>query len=240
MSGHSKWSTIKHQKAAKDAKKGAVFTKLVNQITIAAREGGSDPVSNFKLRLAMDKAKEAGMPKDNIERAIKKGTGELEGVQIEEKVFEAYGPEGVALVISTITDNSNRTTGEIRSTLTKNGGKLAGSGAVMYQFKKKGLIYIKVEADKKEDAELAAIDAGAEDVNEVESGVLEIKTPPKELKNTKEAMEKVGFRIESAETSLVPQNSISIEDKDKKDKVEELVSALNELDDVTDVATNFD
>ena len=124
MSGHSKWSTIKHQKAAKDAKKGAVFTKVVNLITLAAREGGGDPVTNFKLRLALEKAKEAGMPKDNIERAIKKGTGELEGETIEERVFEAYGPEGVALIISTITDNTNRTTGEVRSLLTRHGGNV--------------------------------------------------------------------------------------------------------------------
>ena len=236
MSGHSKWSTIKHQKAAKDAKKGAVFTKVVNLITLATSSGGNDPETNFKLRLALEKAKDAGMPKDNIDRAIKKGMGELEDTKIEERIFEAYGPDGIALIISTITDNANRTISEIRNVLTKHDGKMAESGAVMYQFKKRGIIYIEIKKDQKEQGELDAIDTDAEDVNETEAGILKIKTTPSNMENAKKALEKKGYKTKRAEITLVPTNPIKVKDRQK---VENLINDLTSLDDVTDISSNL-
>lgn len=238
MSGHSKWAQIKRQKGVNDAKKGAVFTKIVKQITLSAREGGKDPNTNFKLRLALEKARESGMPKDNIDRAIKKGTGEIEGEAFEERTFEAYGPAGTAFIISTVTDNTNRTTNEIRGTLSKHGGKLATTGAVSYQFSKVGLIYIKTTGNDKEQLELDAIDASADDIDEVEEGIVEIKTPPKNLGNVKKSLEAKGYIIEKADIALIAQNPISISEKEKE-QVQKLEEALEEIDDVTEIDTNL-
>jgi len=236
MSGHSKWSTIKRKKAAKDAKRGQLFTKLIREITIAAREGG-DPERNFKLRLAIDKAKMANMPKENIERAIKRGTGELKGRELEEITFEGYGPHGVAMLIQVLTDNRNRAVADVRRVLTRKGGSLGESGCVAWLFEPKGYITIAADSDPDEIA-LMAIDAGAEDVT-VGSDLVEVFTRVDDFQAVKESLERNGVTLESAEISMIPK-SLTHLNEEETIQVMELIDALEELEDVKQVYSNLD
>ncbi len=236
MSGHSKWASIKHKKAATDAKRGKAFTQAANMITLAAKEGGADTTMNFKLRLAIDKAKAVNMPSSNIERAIKRGTGEGGAGQVEELKYEGYGHEGVAILINTVTDNKNRTSADVRSTLTKNGGRMADAGAVSWVFDQQGQIIVK---DTSEEVQLAVIDAGAYDVEE-EDRKLFIYSDVSSIKKIKEALEEMDVRVESAEVTYRPKNYVKIENEETASKILKLIDALESLDDVTDVYANFD
>jgi len=237
MSGHSKWSTIKHKKGAADKKRGALFSKLAKLITVAAR-GGGDPESNFSLRLIVDKAKAANMPKDNIERAIKKGTGEdKSGAALEEVVYEGYGPAGIAVLIKSITDNRNRTVSDIRNLMNKNGGNMAESGAVAWMFELKGVINTPAKASNEN--ELKIIDAGAVDYK-IEGDSIEIHTDPKELAQVRDKLEKTGFKTESAELSFLPKQEMKIEDLSMAKQVLNFIEALEDSDEVSELFTNFD
>lgn len=235
MSGHSKWSTIKRQKGAKDASRSAVFTKLGNTIAVAAR-GGADPDMNFNLRLAIDKAKSANMPMANIQRSIDRGSGKLGGEQIQELMYEGYGPGGVAILVECATDNINRTLPEVRLAFTKHGGNMAEKGAVAFQFAHKGMIRIKGAGD---DVLLTALDAGAEDVQE-EDGDSVIYTDPKELAKVRENLTQAGLEILEAELTYVPNNTVKITDEATAGKIIRLMEALDEVDDVSATHTNFD
>ena len=236
MSGHSKWATTKHQKAATDKKRSNLFTKLANLISVAARTGG-DPTMNFSLRLAIDKAKAANMPRENIERAIKRGTGELAGQRIEEELYEAYGLSGTAILIEATTDNKNRAVAEIKSILNKFGGKLAGSGSVSYLFQRKGVIKVRVSGDQSEETELKIIDSGAEDYEKIEDGYL-IYTKTDGLKTVQDKLSESGFEIESAELSWEPKETVTLSEDDAA-KVIKLLESLDELDDVSNVSSNL-
>jgi len=238
MSGHSKWSQIKYKKAITDAQKGRLFTKLANAITLAAREGG-DPEANFKLKAAIEKAKEQNMPTANIERAIKRGTGELEGARIEETTYEGYGPAGVALIISVITDNKNRAVSEIRNILNKAGGKLGQPGSVAYLFEQKGVIHLEVDSASQEEAELLAIDAGAEDISN-EGNNLFVYTKPNELFLVKKNLEAKGPKVVSASLSMEPKTTVKVVDLERARQVLKMMDALDECQDVANVYANFD
>ena len=231
MSGHSKWATTKRQKAVVDAKRGALFTKIGNQIAIAARSG-TDPSMNPSLAMVLDKARHANMPKANIERAIARAADKSAAALIEE-VYEAYGPGGVGIVIEVATDNKNRTMPEVRHTLDKNGGRMADPGSVMFQFNRKGVIEI---AEKGEDAMMAALDAGAEDITEEDDGS-EIITAPTDLMKVRQALVDAGLTVNSAELQYVPTNYIPVEGTDAE-KLEKVLNALDDLDDITNVYTN--
>lgn len=235
MSGHSKWAQIKRQKAATDAKRGTLFTKLGNAIAIAAR-GGPDPETNFTLRLAIDKARAANMPAANIQRSIDRGSGSLSGVQIQEVMYEGYGPGGAAILVECATDNLNRTLPEVKSALTKHGGRLAEKGAVAYQFERKGLIRVKGSGDE---LLLKALDAGAEDMVETGDEAV-IYTEPKQLAKVRESLKEQGVEIIEAELTYEPKNVLMIEDKETVGKITRLMEALEDLDDVTATHTNFD
>ncbi len=240
MSGHSKWSTIKRKKGAADAKRGAVFTKLANAITIAAREGGGDPTMNFTLRLTIDKAKSANMPSANVERAIKRGTGELaDGKALEQITYEGYGPGGVAFLIECLTDNRNRTVSEVRSTLTKRGGSLGETGSVGYLFEKKGVISVSKNGVDTDAVMLAAIDAGASDVVE-EEDTLEIETPLQPFATVKEAIEALGITVATAELASVATTHLPIHEGTTATKIVDLASELEDIEDVVSVSTNAD
>jgi len=241
MSGHSKWSTIKRKKGVADAKRSNVFAKVSKIITLAARDGGGDPNANFKLKLAVDKAKSVNMPHDNIDRAIKKGTGELEGAaQIEDVTYEAYGPGGVAIIIESITDNKNRTVSEIKKILSDNEGKLGGGGSVSWMFERKGVIRISTySADKKEEIELLAIENDASDIKEEDSSLV-IYVIPEKLSNLKEILEKEGIKIESSEVELIVKNSVKVNDQSILKKVEKLMEELDEHDDVNEIYSNIE
>jgi YebC/PmpR family DNA-binding regulatory protein len=239
MSGHSKWSTIKHKKAAADAKRGKVFSKLSKEITIAAKEGGGDADMNPRLRSAILAAKAVNMPNDNIDRAVKKGTGELPGVSYEEVVYEGYGPAGVGLIIEVLTDNRNRAAGEVRSTLDKRGGTLAGSGAVAWQFSKKGYIAVGKDKTDEETLFLAVTDAGAEDMQTGEDAY-EITTPYDELEAVRKALEEADIEPDSAELTMLPESSVTITSEKEAAALLRLIDALEELDDVQNVYANFD
>ena len=231
MSGHSKWATTKRQKAVVDAKRGALFTKIGNQIAIAARQG-TDPTMNPSLAMVLDKARHANMPKANIERAIARAADKSAAALIEE-TYEAYGPGGVGIVIEVATDNKNRTMPEVRHTLDKSGGRMADPGSVMFQFARKGVIVI---AEKGEDALMAALEAGAEDASEEDDGI-EIITAASDLMKVRNQLKDAGLTINSAELQYVPTNYIPIEG-DNAEKLEKLLSAVDDLDDVTNVYTN--
>ncbi len=238
MSGHNKWANIKHRKEAQDSRKSAEFTKVIRELTVAARSGGGDPDMNPRLRVAVEKAREANMPKDTVERAIKRGTGELEGVSYEEIMYEGYSPAGVALYISTLTDNKNRTIADIRHVLTKYGGSLAEGGSVGWQFERKGVIIISKEAVSDPDEfMMRVIDAGAEDIKEDED-VYTIMTPPEMLYKVVDAL-KDDYKIDSYEPTFVPKMSVHVSGKDAE-KVLQVVNSLEELDDVQEVYSNFD
>lgn len=238
MSGHSHWSQIRFKKEISDARRGQLFTKLANAITIAAREGGKDPQTNFKLRVAIEKAREQNMPRENIERAIKRGTGEIEGAKIEEVTYEGYGPSGLALIINILSDNKNRALNEIRNILSRFGGKLAESGSVSYLFEQKGLIRVEIKDKDREEIELMAIEAGAEDFEEDE--MLLIWTKPNQLFQVKKALEEKGIKITSASLSLEPKTPVKITDESKALKILKLMDALDECQDVANVYSNFD
>lgn len=237
MSGHSKWSTIKRKKGAEDAKRGKIFTRVTRDITIAARAGGGDPNFNPALRLAIDKAKAANMPKDNIERAIKRGTGELEGGALEEVTYEGYAPHGVAILIQCLTDNRNRTLSEVRRVFNKYGGNLAEAGAVSWMFDAKGYITLPSGQMDAEEVFLIAADAGADDV-EIGEEVIEVYTPPAELHTVVQALETAGLKIEEAELSQVAKNEIALDPKETV-AVMNIIELLEELDDVDKVYSNL-
>ena len=238
MSGHSKWSSIKHKKAASDAKRGKVFTKLIKEITIAARLGGGDLNANPRLRTAIATAKAQSMPKDNIDRAIKKGTGELGGGQLEEVTYEGYGPGGVAIILSVLTDNRNRTVSELRFQLSRHGGNLGESGCVGWMFKKRGVIVVdKAGADEDRLLELA-LDAGADDVVS-DADTLQVMTAPENFNAVREALEKAGIAIASAEVAMVPENTVRVSGH-QASQVLKLMEELEDHDDVQSVAANFD
>lgn len=238
MSGHSKWATIKHKKAKTDASRGKVFTKIIKEITTSARIGGGDLNGNPRLRLAVDKAKEANMPNDNIDRAIAKGTGGGEGVIMEDVVYEGYGPGGVAILVEATTDNKQRTVSEIRNLLTKGGGNLAASGSVSYLFKKRGSIVFE-KADVEEEAlTMAAIDTGAEDVLSEET-TIEVVTSPENFETIRQALNKQGFKIANAELTMVPSTTVKVTGE-QAHKLLNLVNHLQDQDDVQAVHANFD
>ena len=238
MSGHSKWSTIKRKKGALDAKRGKIFTKLIKEITVAARLGGGDPDGNPRLRTAIQTAKGANMPQENIARAIAKGTGELEGVHYEECAYEGYGPSGVAILISVLTDNRNRTGAEMRHVLTKNSGSMAEPNAVAWNFEKKGLFLVPREGVDEESLMELALEAGAEDM-EPAADLFEIRTPPDAFEAVREALEKSGVPTESAELAMLPKSTVALEGGEAE-RMLRLMEALEENDDVQNVYANFD
>jgi YebC/PmpR family DNA-binding regulatory protein len=238
MSGHSKWSTIKREKGAKDAKRGAEFTKLGNAIALAAR-GGADPDMNFALRLAIDKARAANMPTANIQRSIDRGSGKLGGQAIEEVMYEGYGPGGAAILIQCATDNKNRTYPEVRLAFSKNGGNMAEAGSVAFQFERKGLIRAGFLGDADE-ALLQAIDMGAEDAEVIEANQLGVTTDPKTLAAIRDELQANGFSIDAAELQFVPTNIVEVTDSETARKLTNLINALEDLDDVTNVYANFE
>ena len=238
MAGHSKWSKVKHIKGPLDQKRGQLFSKLAKEITVACKHGGGDPGFNPRLRTILMKARAVNMPADNIERAIKKGTGELEGVSYEEILYEAYGPGGVALLIDILTDNKNRAAAEIRNLLNKGGGNLGGAGSVAYQFKRKGLITYDGSKYKEDDILEVAIDAGAEDVSS-DAESIEVKTSPEDFEKVVKALEDAGFEHSMAEIVRVADQTVTL-DRDKTEKALRLVENLEDHEDVQNVATNLE
>jgi YebC/PmpR family DNA-binding regulatory protein len=238
MSGHSKWKTIKNAKGAADAKRGNMFTKLSREIILAARQGGTSPDSNFKLRLAIQKAKDSSMPYDNIDRAIKKGAGTLEGSILEEMVLEGYSPSGAAILVQAVSDNRNRTVQEIRNVFTRNGGSLGAAGCVAWLFDNKGIITVKGEKLNGDDIALLAIDAGAEDVK-IEKDYLEIYTKPEDMEKVRIALKEKNIPIDSAGLSMIPKTTIQPDEKAALQTLK-LLEKLEELDDVSNVASNAD
>ncbi len=238
MSGHSKWASIKHKKGATDAKRGKLFSKIIREITIAVRQGGKDPATNPRLRLAIQNAKDANMPANNIERAIKKGSGELEGARLEEIIYEGYAPGGVALLVYALTDNKNRTTSEVRNVFSKNGGNMAGHGAVNWIFEKKG--YFVINKDTVEEDKLMSIvlEAGAEDLQTEESAYA-VTSLPGDFERVKKALEAKDIKLEVSELSMVPKNNVKVTGDTAK-KVLSLVETLEEHDDIQNVYANFD
>ena len=238
MSGHSKWASIKHKKAATDVKKGKIFSKLAKEITISAKGGGGDLDANARLRLAVNKAKSVNMPADNIDRAIKKGTSELPGVSYEEISYEGYGPKGVAFIVEALTDNKNRTAAEIRNIFSNKGGNMAGPGSVSWMFIKKGFIMVKDSSADEDKVFTAALDSGAEDIK-TESSLYEITTPVAAFEKVKNALDEASIPVESAEITMIPSNSIQIEGDDAK-QVLALIDLLEDYEDVQNVYANFD
>ena len=239
MSGHSKWSSIKHKKAATDAKRGQLFTKLARAITVAAREGGGDPDANFALAAAIEKARGYSMPKDNIQRAIDRGTGAGgAGEQIERAVYEGYGPGGVAVLVEALTDNRNRTSAELRHAFDKHGGSLGEPGSVAWQFEKKGVVLVSADRYGEEDL-LPAIDAGADDVVQ-DDDLLKITAEPAALTGVREALEAAGVEVQSAELAMEPKAVVEVDDGAEVRSLVRLMEALDEHDDVESVHANFD
>ncbi len=238
MSGHNKWSSIKHKKGAADAKRGKVFSKIVKEITVAARMGGGDADGNPRLRAALAAAKAANMPKDNIERAIKKGTGELEGYTLEEFTYEGYGPEGVAILVNVLTDNKNRAVAEVRHAFTKHNGNLGANGCVAWMFEKKGFASIDKEAVDEETLFEVALGAGADDVND-EGDCFEVITDPEVIEDLRAALEEAGIAYDELNVSMIPENTVELKGKAAKQAVK-LLSHLDDLEDVQSVSSNAD
>lgn len=239
MAGHSKWSNIKHRKGAQDKKRAKLFTKLGKELTIAAKEGGKDIDFNPRLRLALEKAKAGNMPKDNIERAIKKGTGELEGADFVEMRYEGYGPAGTAFIVDVVTDNKNRSASSVRSTFSKKGGNLGTDGAVAWMFNKNGLIEIAAEGVDEEELMMTALEAGAEDVK-AEDDMFEVLTDPANFQEVLSALTEAGYKYEEAEITMIPENKVEITDVDTAKKVLALYETLEDIEDVNDVYSNFE
>jgi YebC/PmpR family DNA-binding regulatory protein len=240
VSGHSKWSTIKHKKGAADAKRGKLFSKLSRAIMVAAKEGGADPASNLALQNAIEKARSYSMPKDNIERAIMKGSGEgSDASSFETVVYEGYGPEGVAVLVEALTDNRNRTASDVRHLFTKHGGNLGATGAVAWQFERRGVVLVQADGTDEDDLVLAAAEAGADDV-ERDGELFQVSSAPDMLGAVRTVLEGEGFAIESAELSMVPKVTVAIADEATARQVVRLVEGLEDNDDVQDVYANFD
>jgi YebC/PmpR family DNA-binding regulatory protein len=238
MSGHNKWSSIKHKKGIADAKRGAAFTKIIREINIAARTGGGDPESNARLRTAIEKAKAVNMPKDNVEKAIKKGTGELEGVNYEELSYEGYGPAGVAVYIEALTDNKNRTSADVRSLLTKHGGNLGANGCVSWMFEKKGLIIVDAKSVTEDALMELVLNAGADDMqNNTEE--FEITTAPETFLTVLDALKKANVVHKYAQICMIPKNTVKLDEK-KAEQVDKLVDVLEENDDIQNVYVNYE
>lgn len=238
MAGHSKWANIKHKKAAADAKRGKIFTKIIREIMVAAKESGGDPETNPRLRLAIQKAKDNNMPNDNIERAIKKGTGDLEGVEYMEFTYEGYGPAGAAIMLDIMTDNKNRTAGEIRNLFSKNHGNLGENGCVGWMFERKGLIIVDAEKYSEDEVFEAAIDAGADDVKKEDDEFM-IYTTPENFSDVSEKLKK-SINYIKAEVTMIPTNTIKVEELDDIKKLLKLIDLLEDHDDVQNVHSNFE
>ena len=238
MSGHSKWATIKHQKGAKDKARGKLFAKVLRQVEVAAREGGGDPDANPTLRTMFQKARDASIPMDTIDRAIKRGTGELEGVTYEQITYEGYAPGGVAVLVEVLTDNRNRTGADIRSIFSRNGGSIAEPGAVAWQFDRKGQVLVDRKVDE-EELMLTALDAGAEDIAD-DGELWRVTTAPTDLHRVRSAIEEAEMTVDSADLTMVPQTTIPLADAEGAKKVLRLIDALDEHDDVQNVYANFE
>ena len=240
MSGHSKWSSIKHKKGAADAKRGKLFSKLSRAIIVAAKEGGGDPANNLALQNAIEKARSYSMPKDNIDRAVAKGSGaDADSEAFEEIVYEGYGPEGVAVIVEALTDNRNRTASEVRHMFAKHGGNLGATGAVAWQFERRGVVVVPAEGVDEEELLMTAADGGADDV-EQDGDVFQVTSAPESLAAVREAIEAAGFTVDAAELTMVPKSTVAVEDEAKARQVMRLIDALEDNDDVQDVYANFD
>jgi YebC/PmpR family DNA-binding regulatory protein len=239
MSGHSKWHSIKHQKGAADAARGRLFARLARQIEVAARDGGGDMEGNSQLRTMVQKARDASMPKDNIDRAVKRGTGELAGVTYENVTYEGYAPHGVAVYVECLTDNRNRTGSDIKSIFTRNGGSLAEPGAVAWQFERKGVVIVDQEGTSEDDVMLAALDAGAEDVQE-QGDTWQVTTAPSALHAVRGALDEAGARVRSADLTMLSTTTVELDDPSSARRVLRVIDALEDHDDVQNVYANFD
>jgi YebC/PmpR family DNA-binding regulatory protein len=240
VSGHSKWSSIKHKKGAADAKRGKLFSKLTRAIIVAARDGGPDPAGNLALQNAIEKARAASMPKDNIDRAIAKGSGtDSDSAAYETVVYEGYGPAGVAVIVEALTDNRNRTAGEVRHTFAKNDGNLGTSGAVAWLFERRGLVLVPVDGADEDELTLAAAEGGADDVS-LDGSSYQVLSAAEELSTVREAVAGAGFEIESAELTMLPKTTVAVEDETEAKKILRLIDQLEENDDVQEVYANFD
>jgi YebC/PmpR family DNA-binding regulatory protein len=240
VSGHSKWSTIKHKKGAADAKRGQLFTKLSKAIIVAAKEGGPDPAGNLSLQNAIEKAKSYSMPKDTIERAIARGAGtDADAAAYETIVYEGYGPDGVAVLVEALTDNRNRTASDVRHLFTKNGGNLGTTGAVAWLFERRGIVLVDAAGVDEDELTLAAAEGGAEDV-ELDGTVYEVSSAPEDLAAVRQAIEDAGIKVESAELSMVPKTTVEVAEEPSAKKLIRLIEALEENDDIQGVYANFD
>jgi YebC/PmpR family DNA-binding regulatory protein len=240
VSGHSKWSSIKHKKGAADSKRGQLFSKLSRAIIVAAKEGGPDPAANLALQNAIEKARSYSMPKDNIERAIAKGSGaDADAASFETVVYEGYGPEGVAVLVEAVTDNRNRTASEVRHAFTKHGGNLGTTGAVAWQFERRGVVVVPAEGTDEDSLLLTAADAGADDVERDGSSFV-VTSPPESLTAVRKALESAGLAIESVELAMVPKSTVAVSDESTARRIVGLVEGLEETEDVQDVYANFD
>jgi YebC/PmpR family DNA-binding regulatory protein len=240
LSGHSKWSSIKHKKGAADAKRGQLFSKLSKAIIVAAKNGGGDPANNLALQNAIEKAKSYSMPRDNIDRAIAKGSGaDADADAFESITYEGYGPEGVAVIVEALTDNKNRTAADVRHLFSKHGGNLGTDGSVSWQFERRGVVVVPADGVDEEELFMAAADAGADDI-EQDGNVFQITSAPEQFAAVRSAVEAAGFTVESSELMLVPKTTIAVDDETKARQVMRLVDALEENDDVQDVYANFD
>ena len=240
MSGHSKWSSIKHRKGAADAKRGQLFSKLSRAIIVAAKEGGPDPDGNLALQNAIEKARSYSMPKDNIERAIAKGSGaDADGSSYETVVYEGYGPEGVAVLVEAVTDNRNRTASEVRHAFTKHGGNLGTTGAVAWQFERRGVVLVAADGVDEDELVLTAAEAGADDV-ELDGSSFVVTSPPESLTPVREALHAAGLAVESVELAMVPKTTVAVSDESTARRIMNLVEGLEETEDVQDVYANFD
>jgi YebC/PmpR family DNA-binding regulatory protein len=240
VSGHSKWSSIKHKKGAADAKRGKLFSKLTRAIIVAAKEGGADPAANLALQNAIEKARSYSMPKDNIDRAIAKGAGtDSDGEAYETIVYEGYGPAGVAVIVEALTDNRNRTAGEVRHTFAKNDGNLGGAGAVAWLFERRGVVLVPADGADEDELTLAAAEGGADDVS-LDGSSFEVLTAAEQLAAVRQAVADAGFEIESAELTMLPKTTVAVEDESEAKKILRLIDQLEDNDDVQDVYANFD
>lgn len=240
MAGHSKWANIKHRKGRQDAKKAKIFTKLARAITVAVREGGGDPEYNTELCNAIEKAKAQNMPNDNIDRAVKKGTGDLEGVRYEQIIYEGYGPNGVAVMVQCLTDNKNRTAADVRHYFSKHGGNLGSDGCVSFMFDRKGVLIVdRQEGMDEEEMMMEALEAGAEDF-QVEEEYFEIITTTQDFAETRNTLKEAGYKFSTAETSFIPQNETKLTDENDIKKMTKLIDALEDCDDVQEVWHNWD
>jgi len=240
VSGHSKWSSIKHKKGAADAKRGKLFSKLSRAIIVAAREGGGNPADNLALQNAIEKARSYSMPKDNIDRAVAKGSGaDADASAFETVVYEGYGPCGVAIIVEALTDNRNRTAGEVRHTFAKNDGNLGGSGAVSWLFERRGMVVVEADGVDEDELMLAAAEGGADDVAQ-DGSTYQVTSTPEQLADVRQAVEAAGFTVDAAELTMVPKTTVEVADEAEAKKVLRLIEALEDNDDVQDVYANFD